>query len=96
MVGKDLRALERAIVRELLAASRAAPLSCSQLADRLGCNAPALVLRHLLGELHRAAVIEMVGDQVELSTPVQRLALLGMVSAGRARFGDDRRREAPG
>jgi hypothetical protein len=85
MNSADSRALERAIVRELYPARRQAPLSTSKLTEKIGGGGGALVVRHLLGELHRAGVVEMVGDYVQLSTAAKRLAIIGMLSRPKAR-----------
>jgi DNA-binding Lrp family transcriptional regulator len=85
MNSADLRALERAIVRELYPTRGQAPLSTSKLAEKIGGRASALAVLHLLGELHRAGVVEMAGEYVQLSTAVRRLAIMGMLGRSRAR-----------
>ena len=81
---QKIRALERAIVKELRAAMRGRPVTWGELAEQVGGSAESLTVRHLLGELQSCGVVEMVGERVQLSMSAQRLALIGMLSASEA------------
>lgn len=82
---KELRELERAIVCALHQAMRGEPLTCTRLVEQVGGSRRSLVVRHLLGELHSAGVVEVAGERVRLSAAVRQLALLGLLASGESR-----------